>query len=409
MNLFEGLLLNFVFFVFPMLVYLFYFIQTNHIKGKDNQLFFDFALFTSTYLFIRFGLTRFPITTLYFLSIPVFFAYKKERLYSAFLLSMILVWVHHIYYQAPIVSFMIPYVIYFVIYIGKEKKKLKEKRMMIIFFAMNVIVSTCYLYLFHKEWSSVFIVSFSIFLLSILIMKLLEKGNELVHFHISLKELEQQKQVQDTLFKITHEIKNPIAVCKGYLDMFDPNNPEHSQKYIPIIREEIERTLVLIQDFLATSHVKIEKEEMDMNLLLEEVIHNFKPILKQNHITLDVSLEEEEYYMMGDYYRLNQVLINVLKNAIEAIEQDGVLEISTKVHQNQITIYIKDNGVGIPEENLEKMKEPFFTTKEHGTGLGVGLSIEIVKKHDGTMQYHSQVGKGTTVEMTFPLIPMSNT
>ena len=392
-----------------MLVYLFYFIQTNHIKGKDNQLFFDFALFTSTYLFIRFGLTRFPITILYFLSIPVFFAYKKERFYSAFLLSMILVWVHHIYYQAPIVFFMIPYVIYFVIYVGKEKKKLKEKQMMMIFFAMNVIVSTCYLYLFHKEWSSVFIVSLSIFLLSILIMKLLEKGNELVHFHISLKELEQQKQVQDTLFKITHEIKNPIAVCKGYLDMFDPNNPEHSQKYIPIIKEEIERTLVLIQDFLATSHVKIEKEEMDMNLLLEEVIHNFKPILKQNHITLDVSLEEEEYYMMGDYYRLNQVLINVLKNAVEAIEQDGILEISTKVHQNQITIYIKDNGVGIPEENLEKMKEPFFTTKEHGTGLGVGLSIEIVKKHDGTMQYHSQVGKGTTVEMTFPLIPMSNT
>ena len=211
-----------------MLVYLFYFIQTNHIKGKDNQLFFDFALFTSTYLFIRFGLTRFPITTLYFLSIPVFFAYKKERLYSAFLLSMILVWVHHIYDQAPIVSFMIPYVIYFVIYIGKEKKKLKEKQMMMIFFAMNVIVSTCYLYLFHKEWSSVFIVSLSIFLLSILILKLLEKGNELVHFHISLKELEQQKQVQNTLFKITHEIKNPIAVCKGYLDMFDPNNPEHS-------------------------------------------------------------------------------------------------------------------------------------------------------------------------------------
>ena len=409
MNLFESLLLNFVFFVFPMLVYLFYFIQTNHIKGKDNQLFFDFALFTSTYLFIRFGLTRFPITTLYFLSIPVFFAYKKGRFYSAFLLSMILVWVHHIYYQALIVFFMIPYVIYFVIYVGKEKKKLKEKQMMMIFFAMNVIVSTCYLYLFHKEWSSVFIVSLSIFLLSILILKLLEKGNELVHFHISLKELEQQKQVQDTLFKITHEIKNPIAVCKGYLDMFDPNNPEHSQKYIPIIREEIERTLVLIQDFLATSHVKIEKEEMDMNLLLEEVIHNFKPILKQNHITLDVSLEEEEYYMMGDYYRLNQVLINVLKNAVEAIEQDGILEISTKVHQNQITIYIKDNGVGIPEENLEKMKEPFFTTKEHGTGLGVGLSIEIVKKHDGTMQYHSQVGKGTTVEMTFPLIPMSNT
>ena len=63
--------------------------------------------------------------------------------------------------------------------------------------------------------------------------------------------------------------------------MFDVNNLEHSKKYIPILKKEIERTLVLIQDFLATNHVKIEKEEMDMNMLLEEVIHNFKPILKK--------------------------------------------------------------------------------------------------------------------------------
>ena len=67
-------------------------------------------------------------------------------------------------------------------------------------------------------------------------------------------------------------------------------------------------------------------------------------------------------------------------------------------------IYIKDNGVGITLENLKKIAEPFFTTKEYGTGLGVGLSMEIVKKHQGTMKYYSKEGNGTTVELVFPLL-----
>ena len=70
----------------------------------------------------------------------------------------------------------------------------------------------------------------------------------------------------------------------------------------------------------------------------------------------------------------------------------------------KLMIYIKDNGEGISDENLKKIAEPFFTTKEHGTGLGVGLSTEIVKKHQGTIEYHSKQGVGTTVILTFPLL-----
>ena len=301
--------------------------------------------------------------------------------------------------------------LYFLFYGCYHYKKLRRKEMMLYFLLCNVF-NTLFLMIYTNKLSEVIGIQLPIligatFIITYLACRFIDKENEIVNFHISLKEIEKQKQVQNTIFKITHEIKNPIAVCKGYLDMFDINNQEHSKKYIPILKEEIERTLILIQDFLATSHVKINPEEMDMNLLLEEVIHNFKPILKQKKIVLESFIDDKEYYMMGDYYRLNQVLINLLKNAIEAMKEKGKLHIHTEVEHQQLMIYIKDNGEGISDENLKKIVEPFFTTKENGTGLGVGLSIDIVKKHHGSIQYYSKQGIGTTVVLTFPLLSIS--
>ena len=87
-------------------------------------------------------------------------------------------------------------------------------------------------------------------LIAYLILFFLNKGEEVMMLNNVIHELEKEKKLRESLFKITHEIKNPIAVCKGYLDMFDVNNEEHSRKYIPIIKEEIARTLILLQDFL---------------------------------------------------------------------------------------------------------------------------------------------------------------
>ena len=408
MNLFEGFALNFVFIIFPMLLYLFYLIQTSNIGKKDNDLFLDFAFITSFYFCIRYGITFFPIPTMFFITIPLFLAYQKHHSICAIAFSAILLSVQVTYYQKSFLLFIGIYFLYFILYECYYYKKLREKRMMLYFLILNVLSNIFYMIYTGKLSGmtdiQIPLLMLATFLISYISFRFIEKGNEIINFHISLKEIEKQKQFQNSLFKITHEIKNPIAVCKGYLDMFDTNNPEHSKKYIPIMKEEIERTLVLLQDFLATNHVKINPEEMDMNLLLEEVIHNFKPILKQHHIKLDAQIKDEEYYMMGDYYRLNQVLINIFKNAVEAMKENGRLEIYTKVNHHQLMIYVKDNGEGISDEHLNKIAEPFFTTKEHGTGLGVGLSMEIVKKHHGTMKYHSKVGNGTTVILTFPLL-----
>lgn len=411
MNLFEGLVLNFIFIIFPMLLYLFYLVQISNTKQKDHDLFLDFAFISSLYLCIRYGMILFPIPTMFFITIPLFLAFQKHRSICAIIYSFILLSIQVSYYQKSVYLFMGINLLYFLFYGCYHYKKLRRKDMMLYFLLCNVF-NTLFFMIYTNKLSEVIGIQLPIligatFIITYLACRFIDKENEIVNFHISLKEIEKQKQVQNTIFKITHEIKNPIAVCKGYLDMFDINNQEHSKKYIPILKEEIERTLILIQDFLATSHVKINPEEMDMNLLLEEVIHNFKPILKQKKIVLESFIDDKEYYMMGDYYRLNQVLINLLKNAIEAMKEKGKLHIHTEVEHQQLMIYIKDNGEGISDENLKKIVEPFFTTKENGTGLGVGLSIDIVKKHHGSIQYYSKQGIGTTVVLTFPLLSIS--
>ena len=97
-----------------------------------------------------------------------------------------------------------------------------------------------------------------------------------------MKILQKEKQIRLSLFKVTHEIKNPIAVCKGYLDMLNVNNKEQVSKYIPIIKSEIERLLTLLEDFMLVNKNNVDLDIMDINLLLEEVTDKLKPLLDEN-------------------------------------------------------------------------------------------------------------------------------
>ena len=240
--------------------------------------------------------------------------------------------------------------------------------------------------------------------MSYVIVDLLNKGEDIISYHMSIKNIEKEKQIRMSLFKITHEIKNPIAVCKGYLDMFDVNNQEHSKKYIPIIKNEIKRTLILLEDFLAMTKIKINKDLLDINFLIENSIDEMESILKANNISINLDLIDDEIYVMGDYNRLMQVFINIIKNSIEAIEnKKGVITIKEEIKKKQIYIYIEDNGKGINKETLKQLGMPFYTTKTNGTGLGVSLSKEIINAHNGTMKYFSKENEGTKIQIVLPL------
>ena len=125
----------------------------------------------------------------------------------------------------------------------------------------------------------------------------------------------------------------------------------------------------------------------------------------KNNIELKTKIIDDEIYINADYNRLTQVFINLLKNSVEAIPKNkkGKIEVKEILNNNNLIISVQDNGTGMSKELLNKIKEPFYTTKPKGTGLGVSLSEEIIKAHNGTLNYESKENKYTKVIITLPL------
>jgi len=162
---------------------------------------------------------------------------------------------------------------------------------------------------------------------------------------------------------------------------------------------------LLLKDFLLVSKIKLDIDILDINLVIEDSLESLKTLIKEKNIEF-IFNEDEEIYINGDYNRLIQVIINIVKNSIEALEEkiNGYIEIKTEIDDKYVYLYFKDNGVGITKENLEKIREPFFTTKIKGTGLGVSLSHEIIEAHNGQINYESEYGRYTLVTIKIPLM-----
>ena len=249
---------------------------------------------------------------------------------------------------------------------------------------------------------AIFLITILFYFITFSILYLSNSISKMTNLFYEIKELEREKEIKNSLFKLTHEIKNPLSVCKGYLDMLDINNQTKLNKYIPIVKQEINRSLNIMNDFLEYSKIKIKKEIIDISVLLDDVYDSFKILNKSHHIKLKYNEKDDEMYINGDYDRLKQVLLNLLKNSQEAIVDKGIITIDSKIKDNKYVIIVEDNGVGMDKETLKQIKNLFYTTKKCGSGIGVSLSQEIIRAHGGTLNYFSKLNQGTKVEIELP-------
>lgn len=412
MNFFDGFLINTVFILFPLLVYLVYVAYRNNIDKDYNDIIFQVALFTSLYLVMRHGYQGPNSYIVLLINIPLLFAFLKKQTFISIIISIILVLFYTISMGYDFYIVLFEYVIYFLLYLYGGRKSKSSHYMINNFTIVKSFVFSFITFYFVSPNNAVFdnfkniFISIIVFYISANIYCfLIKKGEEIMALNNVIKDVEKEKTVQKSLFKITHEIKNPIAVCKGYLDMLDMNNPDKLNKYVPIVKNEINRTLVLMDDFLDYSKIKINKEVLDINLLIDDTCSSMEPLFKEHQVTTDFILDDDEVYIVGDYNRLKQVLVNIFKNSFESKRKDKNLciKIDTVIADNKFNIIISDNGKGMTKRELEKIGEAFFTTKTKGTGLGVCLSKEIINQHDGKMVYESKVNKGTKVTISLPI------
>ena len=208
------------------------------------------------------------------------------------------------------------------------------------------------------------------------------------------------KEEDNTIYNLAHEVKNPLAVCKGYLDMIDTNDKKKMEKYLPIIKNEMQRSLIIMDEFLSLKRIKIEKDLMDFSVLLSDIKSTLE-VIEENKVKLNIPKLEEEIIIDGDYDKLKQVLINLIKNSYEADAKN--ISIELKTNSNYLKVRIIDDGKGISKDDLNKIGNLFYTTKTYGTGVGVTMAKEVIKLHDGSLSYDSIINKKTVVTIILPI------
>jgi PAS domain S-box-containing protein len=210
---------------------------------------------------------------------------------------------------------------------------------------------------------------------------------------------------------MAHEIRNPLNAIAGFAQLLQTKVEEADprRKYVDIVTQEAFRIDTLISDILDFAHQK-KTVNLEVNVveLADRVIAAKSDQARRKEVSLIKQAAPNTPRVMGDAVRLERILLNLVNNAIDAMEQPGTITIKTERMESgqgpAATIMVQDSGCGIPPENLEAIFKPFFTTKSAGTGLGLAIIQKIVEEHRGQITVKSEIGKGTTFHLTIPAL-----
>lgn len=410
MSIIENVVLLSIFLTFPIAIYLIYVAYVNNMDLKEKNLFLDFALISSIFLMIKYIENK-SLYIILFYNIPLLIAFIRKKKSTAIILSLIIVYFTNEYTTIPIIITILEYLIYYIGYLLISKTKNRETNTINFFISIkSFLISFLIIFLINPTGTILINLTYIITTLTIFIiftyisLSLFNKGEEIISLNNVLKDSKKQQYLYESLSKLTHELKNPITVCKGYLEMLNRNSNSKIEEYLPIISSEIDRALNVINDFSSLGKLtSLNKEELDIELILTEIITTLNPIFKKENASIVLNISDE-IYINADYNRLKQVFVNILKNALEAKKDNIPLEvlINVKSYKRIVKIDITDNGIGMSKKTLENMNKIFYTTKTNGNGLGVVLSNEIIEMHNGTIKYLSTKNIGTTVSITLP-------
>jgi len=210
---------------------------------------------------------------------------------------------------------------------------------------------------------------------------------------------------------VAHEIKNPLGSISIHLQLIEKelktdcdSGNENIRQHLGVINEEVNRLNSIVVDFLfAVRPMNTQLKENNLNGVVRETIDFIQFELAENNIKIEEDLCENLCIIMMDEKLLKQALLNLIKNAQAAMPEGGTVSVSSRRKQDHVLLEVKDTGTGISGENLSKIFEPYFTTKEFGSGLGLTVVFKIIREHLGEISVQSKVGEGTTFSMMFPI------
>ncbi|UJL48244.1 PAS domain S-box protein [Virgibacillus sp. NKC19-16] len=247
------------------------------------------------------------------------------------------------------------------------------------------------------------------------IAKMPDEENDRICYIATVKDITDKKEAEEMMIRsekmsiagqlaagIAHEIRNPLTSLKGFLQLMQAG-VKGNEQYYKIMLDEIEKMESITSELLFISKPLTETMKSES---MDEMINDVIVLLRAQANVKNINIEYEDTYkgfIHCDRSQIKQVLINLVKNAIESMDYSGTIRLATTYTQTQVILSISDEGSGIPDEIIHKLGEPFFTTKENGTGLGLMISKQILKHHDATLGIEQNRHKGSTFRISFSI------
>jgi two-component system, sporulation sensor kinase E len=210
---------------------------------------------------------------------------------------------------------------------------------------------------------------------------------------------------------VAHEIKNPLGSLSIHIQLIRKalQNKErvelaYLERHLGVVDEEIDRLNKIVVDFLfAVRPMDVKLREADPGELIAGIAEFIKPEAERAGVMIELTVGEDLPRVALDERLMKQAVLNLVKNALAAMPGGGKLRLSAERVEDEVRISVEDSGVGISEEDLPKIFEPYFTTKENGTGLGLTITFKIVREHDGEIMVTSRAGHGSTFQISLPI------
>jgi two-component system, sporulation sensor kinase E len=218
-----------------------------------------------------------------------------------------------------------------------------------------------------------------------------------------LRRTEKLSVVGELSASVAHEIRNPLTSLIGFVQLLQTEDNNH-QFYYQIMLDELNRINHIVGELLMLAkpqEMKFSRD--DLHKILYDVISLLNTEASLHNIQIDFTSSQVDFWIECEPNQLKQLFINIIKNAIEASEKGGRVTIHLDKKENKkVSITIRDQGCGISKERLERIGEPFYSSKDKGTGLGLTVSFKIVQAHNGTIIFDSEQSEGTTVRIELP-------
>ncbi|HJV46924.1 MAG TPA: HAMP domain-containing sensor histidine kinase [Bacillota bacterium] len=409
----ERLLVNTLFILLPIFLYQVFWLDKNSIKTEWNRPFLILLLSLSIILCMTFPIPFFPgflfdLRQIPFIIGALYGGYKV----GIWLFLSIIVYRLFLGESGLYVNFIVISLIFICIpLIHRSFKNLKFNQKILLVILLSEISAFLTIFLSHIFSGTVLQyeqISFNYFVIQgvsmALVTYLMETMLKGYWIRKELLRAEKMNVVSQIAASISHEVKNPITITQGFVELLeDEEDHENRKEFVGFALEELNRAKTIIDEFLTLAKPDLDSVEMiNISHEIGYAANLMKPYAKTYSVKISMKELDEDCFIVGDRQKIRQCFVNIIKNCIEAMENGGELNLQAINKNNKILIDIVDTGIGMTSTEISQLGNPYYSTKEKGTGLGMMIVFNAIKKMNGEIKIESEKGKGTRFMISFP-------